>query len=223
MLDVLLPRRCLVCGAGGALLCGGCRSGLPRLEPPLCDLCGAPVAWPVRRCCECGGRRIAFAVARAAVPYDDAVRRLVAGWKERGLRRLAEEAAALVAERIERPDAARVTFVPADRARRLERGHHPAEQLARTLAERWRLPAEALLRRTRTAPRQRGLTLRERRRNAAGAFSAAQGIGGTVVLVDDVYTTGATASAAAAALRAAGAARVEVVTFARTVRSRGYG
>jgi predicted amidophosphoribosyltransferase len=223
MLDVLLPRRCLVCGAGGALLCAGCRSGLPRLEPPLCDLCGAPVAWPVRRCRECGGRRIAFAEARAAVPYDGAVRRFVAGWKERGLRRLADEAAALVDERLEPPEAALLTFVPADRGRRLERGHHPAEQLSRALAERWQVPCEALLRRTRPAPRQRGLSLRERRRNVAGAFSATRGMAGAVVLVDDVYTTGATASAAAAALCAAGAARVEVVTFARTIRARGYG
>jgi predicted amidophosphoribosyltransferase len=223
MLDLLLPRRCLVCGAGGALLCAACRSGLPRPEPPLCALCGAPVAWPVQRCRECGGRRIAFAAARAAVVYDDAVRRLVAGWKERGLRRLAAEAAEVTAERLARPDAALLTYVPADRARRLERGHHPAEQLARALAERWRLPCEPLLRRTRAAPRQRGLALAERRRNVAGAFSASRGIAATVVLVDDVYTTGATASAAAAALRAAGAARVEVVTFARAIRAWGYG
>ncbi|HXY79904.1 MAG TPA: double zinc ribbon domain-containing protein [Gaiellaceae bacterium] len=223
MLDLLLPQRCLVCGGGGAQLCEGCRAGLPALEPPLCGRCGAPTAWPVPRCRECAGRRLAFATARAAVAYDDGVRRLVAGWKERGLRRLAETAAELVAERLPRPVVAVVTFVPPDEHRRLHRGHHPAERLARPLASRWELPCEALLERTRTAPRQRGLPLAARRRNVAGSFRAPEPVRGPVLLVDDVYTSGATVAAAASALRTAGARRVEVVTFARVVRMPGVG
>ena len=155
--------------------------------------------------------------ARAAVAYDDAVRRLVAGWKERGLRRLAEEAAAVVAEHLPAPQAGCLTFVPADGRRRAERGHHPAERLARSLAEQWAIPCEALLARVGSSRRQRGLTLPERRRNVAGAF-AARPSAGAVVLVDDVYTSGATVSAAASALRAAGAPTIDVVTFARTIR-----
>ena len=77
VLDLLLPQRCLVCGRGGAQLCEACRDGLGCLEPPLCARCGAPVAWPVARCRECTGRRLAFASARAAVPYDPSVRALV--------------------------------------------------------------------------------------------------------------------------------------------------
>jgi len=172
----------------------------------------------VRRCRECAGRRLAFATARAAVAYDDAVRRLVAGWKERGLRRLSEQAAEVVAERVPRPAAALVTYVPADTRRRLERGHHPAERLARALAERWELPCEQLLARAGPSQRQRGLTLAERRRNVAGAFRATSSARGTVLLVDDVYTSGATAAAAASVLRAAGARRVDVATFARAIR-----
>jgi competence protein ComFC len=148
-LDLLLPRRCLVCCAAGGTLCSGCRDGLPRLEPPLCERCGAPTAWPVQRCRECSGRHLAFSSARAAVAYDEAVRRLVAGWKERGLRRVADDAAALVVERLSRPPAELVTFVPADRRRRGERGHHPAERLARALARRWELPCRPLVVRTR--------------------------------------------------------------------------
>lgn len=218
MLDLLLPQRCLVCGRDGAQLCAGCREALPRLEPPLCERCGAPVAWPVRRCRECAGRRLAFASARAAVAYDAAARALVGGWKERGLRRLAAEAAAVVAERLERPAATLLTFVPPDLDRRLRRGHHPAEELGREVAALWGLPCVALLRRTRGG-RQRGRTLAERRRNVRGAFHAVAEAPPRVLLVDDVYTTGATASAAASALRAAGARRVEVVTFARVLRS----
>jgi len=211
--------RCAVCGGGGEQLCDACREALPRLRPPLCERCGAPTAWPVSRCRECSGRRLAFASARAAVAYDEGVRRLVAAWKERGLRRLAAEAAALVTEALPPPPGAAVlAFVPRDRARALERGHHPAERLARELGDRWALPVAPLLGRARSLPRQRGLTLADRRRNVAGAFCPAAKAPGKVALIDDVYTSGATAAAAASALRKAGARRVEVVTFARVVR-----
>jgi predicted amidophosphoribosyltransferase len=222
VLDLLLPRRCLVCGCAGTQLCRACCDGLPRLTPPLCARCGAPTAWPVERCLECGGRRLAFASARAAVPYEDAVRRLVAAWKEHGLRSLGSAAAGVVAERLARPAADAVAFVPADGGRRLERGYHPAEQLARELAAAWRLPCGTVLRRVGRSRRQRGLARAERRRNVRHGFDA-KPVTGTLVLVDDVYTTGATADAAAAALRRAGAARVDVVTFARTIRGTGLG
>jgi predicted amidophosphoribosyltransferase len=221
VLDLLLPRRCLVCGAGGAQLCVGCMAGLPRIGPPLCERCGAPTVWPVRRCRECAGRRIAFASARAAVAYDAAVRRIVAGWKERGLRGLAEDAATLVAETVPRPTGVTVTFVPPDRGRRLERGHHPAERLAVALAARWQVPCAPLLERTGSSRRQRGLELAERRRNVSHAFRACARAPTRVLLVDDVYTSGATVSAAASALRVAGARTIDVVTFARAVRDPG--
>lgn len=220
VLDLLLPQRCLGCSLPGRQVCDGCRSSIRRIEAPLCARCGAPTAWPVERCAECIGRRLAFARARAAVAYDDEpVRRVVTAWKERGLRRLAAWAAAVVVEMLTPVAVDCVTFVPADRDRLLQRGHHPAEALARELAGRWDLDVAALLRRARRVPRQRGLTRAERRRNVAGAF-VARAPPRSVVVVDDVYTTGATANAAASALRAAGARRVEIVTFARVTRSR---
>ena len=218
ILDLLLPARCVVCAAGGEQLCDGCRESLPLLRPPLCERCGAPTAWPVSRCRECSGRRIAFASARAAVEYDESVRRFVAAWKERGLRRLAVEAAALVVRAVPPPSVALLSFVPPDRERVLRRGHHPAERLARELGERWSLPVLPLVARTPPAPRQRGLALADRRRNVAGAFAPASEAPRAVTLVDDVYTSGATAAGAASALRKAGARRVDVVTFARVVR-----
>src|SRR5262245_42603230 len=134
MLELLLPQRCLGCGRSGAVVCGACLEALPPLGPPLCERCGAPTAWPVRRCAECSGRRIAFASARAAVVYDERVRRIVTGWKEHGLRRLAATAADAVVRAIPRPEVEALTFVPPARDRMLERGHHPAERLARELA-----------------------------------------------------------------------------------------
>jgi predicted amidophosphoribosyltransferase len=172
----------------------------------------------VRRCAECAGRRLAFASARAAVVYDERARRFVRAWKERGRRDLAALAADLVAALVPRPDAAALAFVPADRDRRLRRGHAPPERLARELGRRWGLPVERLLARRGSAPRQRGLGLAERRRNVRDAFEPVGRSPPRVCLVDDIYTSGATAAAAASALRAGGARRVEVVTFARALR-----
>jgi competence protein ComFC len=190
------------------------------LRSPLCARCGAPTAWPVERCLECSGRRLGFASARAAVTYGGTARAFVRAWKERGLRPFAALAAELVAEWVPRPAADVITYIPADGDRSLRRGHQPAEGLARQLGGVWGLEAAPLLARTRAVRRQTGLARAERRRNVRGAFAPARGaaVPGAVVLVDDVYTTGATVAAAASALRAAGAGRVDVVTFARAVR-----
>ena len=218
MLDLLLPQRCLACGRTGEPICHACRDALPRLAPPFCDRCGAPVAWPVRRCAECTGRRLAFSSARAAVAYDERVRRIVAGWKEHGLRRLAATAAELVVETVACPTVEAISFVPPDRNRRLERGHHPAERLARELGERWDVPVLAALTRTGRSSRQRGLGIAERKRNVRGAFAATTRVPVRICLVDDVFTSGATASAAASALRSQGAREVHAITLARTLR-----
>jgi predicted amidophosphoribosyltransferase len=127
-------------------------------------------------------------------------------------------AAELVVEVVPRPAADVITYIPPDGDRSLRRGCHPAAELARELSVRWELDSSPLLVRTRQVVRQTGLSLRERRRNVRGAFGAAGRPAPRVVLVDDVYTTGATVAAAASALRAAGARKVDVVTFARAVR-----
>lgn len=218
LLDILLPNRCAACGLPGPAFCPGCRDSLTRLAPPLCDRCGSPGAWPVKRCAECSGRRIAFATARAAIVYDASARLFVRAWKERGQRRLAREAASIIAETLSRPAVAVLAFVPADPDRVLKRGHRPAEALARELGRIWELPVQPLVRRARSVERQRGLGLQERRRNVRGAFASARASPPGVCLVDDIYTSGATAGAAATALRQGGARRVEVVTLARAVR-----
>ena len=220
MLDLLLPQRCLACGRTGEPICRACRDALPRLSPPFCERCGAPTAWPVRRCAECTGRRLAFASARAAVAYDERVRRIVAGWKEHGLRRLAATAAELVVETIARPNVEAISFVPPDRDRRLERGHHPAERLARELGVRWDIRVADALTRTGSSARQRGLGIAARKRNVRGAFVATRRVPARICLVDDVFTSGATASAAASALRTQGAREVHAITLARTLRLR---
>lgn len=218
LLGLVLPSRCAGCGVPGAALCGRCRASLIRIAPPVCERCGCPGAWPVRRCVECAGRRLGFASARGAIVYDARARPLVSAWKERGRRDLAERFAGLVDEVIVPPQADAVTFVPGDRERGRERGHVPAARLAAALASRWGLPVVPLLRRTGPSRRQAGLPRAARRVNVHGLFAATRDVRGAVLLVDDVYTTGATASACARALRRAGADRVDVVCLARAVR-----
>jgi predicted amidophosphoribosyltransferase len=174
----------------------------------------------VERCGDCAGKRLPFATARSGVAYEGPARAFVAAWKERGLRRLADVAAGLVVEVVPRPPADAIAFVAGDPERSLWRGHNVAEALACSLGRRWELEVAPVLARRRPAPRQRGLTGRERRLNVRGAFHALGPAPGRLALVDDVYTTGATAAAAAGALRQAGARAVHVITFARAVRRR---
>lgn len=218
VLHLVFPRRCAVCDRVGESLCTTCLTRLVRCALPLCERCGAPGPWPVRRCVECSGRRLAFASARAALVYEAHARRFLSAWKERGRRDLASVAARIVTETVPRPDTDVITFVPGDRDRGLRRGHVPAASLSRQLSERWGLPHQELLVRRPGIERQRNLPRTERRRNVAGAFTARGPVPRHVCLVDDVYTTGSTVTACATALRREGAIRVRVVCFARAVR-----
>jgi ComF family protein len=218
LVDALLPERCAVCDVPGAELCATCRDSLTRLVPPICARCGSPGPWPVRRCPECAGRRLAFAEARSAIVYDARARALVKAWKERGRRRLARTAALLVAEVIRRAEVDCLVPVPGDPERAWHRGDVPAHRLTVELGRIWTLPTHHVLERRRALPRQRGLPLEERRRNVRGSVVARDPLPAEVCIVDDVYTSGATADACAAACRQAGARRVRVVTFARAVR-----
>jgi predicted amidophosphoribosyltransferase len=113
--------------------------------------------------------------------------------------------------------------VPPVADRVLLRGYSTAQQLARELGRRWQLEALPLLERTRFVTAQRGLDLADRRGNVAGAFRARGRAPARVCLIDDVYTTGSTVSAAATALRKAGARDVRVITLARTLRQLDWG
>jgi predicted amidophosphoribosyltransferase len=150
--------------------------------------------------------------------YDGLARSFVRGWKERGRRRLARDAALLVAEVVPRVTATCLVPVPGDPERAWHRGDVPSRGLAIELGRIWSLPTLAVLERSRALPRQRGLSLGERRRNVRGSVVARAAVPTGVCVVDDVYTSGATVDACAAACRRAGARRVQVVTLARAVR-----
>ena len=220
LLALLAPRRCVSCSAPGTLLCAACRRETVPVRAPVCERCGEPVALRMPSCRACRGTRGGLDRARSALELSGVTADLVHAWKRRSAA-LGPIAVELVVELVEPPAGDVLCAVPADPERRLARGCDPPAELARGLAEAWRLTLDLdlLVRRRGTRP-QRGLAAAERRRNLRDAF-AAQAPPRVVVLVDDVYTTGETAHACARALKRAGAGEVHVVTFARTPRDRG--
>lgn len=230
-LDVLYPRVCLVCYAGlsgtdRGYLCGACERALPRFGPEACPKCGqglGPGAVVEARCADCRGRALAFDGAVAVGPYRDQLRELVLLLKFGGERVLADELGRLLAGRAAAdPRAAEaevVAPVPLHARTERRRGYNQAALLAEALARRLGKPVDprALAKVRHTDP-QAMLDAPMRAANIAGAFAAPRAdrvAGRRVLLVDDVLTTGATASEAARTLKQAGATSVLVAVVAR--------
>lgn len=226
-IDFALPPRCAGCGAIVEQVdsfCTECWTQLDFLGSGGCDSCGLPLlATEAEQCAACLARPPRIERTRAAVAYGDIARsvalKLKYGRKVALARTMAKYMAPLAGTLP--PDAVLVP-VPLHRRRLWQRGFNQAVLVARELGGATGLPVHAqALRRTRATPPLRGFTRRQRQRAVAGAFKAHQQVdldGRTVVLVDDVLTTGSTAEACARALKKAGAGRVELLAWARVVR-----
>ena len=225
-LRLLLPPRCVLCGAAGddgRDLCAGCRGDL-AVNTPCCPRCAMPLATPAPACGQCLRREPPFAHAWAPLRYAHPLDLLEARFKFR-----ADLAAGRVLSTLMIDAAATTTpelpqwLVPIPlHARRLrERGYNQALELAKPLAQALGVPlrADALLR-VRQTPPQTGLDASARRRNLRGAFAVAPNVSlpAHVALFDDVMTTGATLREAAQTLRRAGVARVDAWALARAPR-----
>ena len=200
-LDLLLPRRCVGCGGAGAFLCDRCIAGAARAV----DTTGV-------------GLQLVLAPFEMTGAAQKAVHRL----KYTGVRGLASPMGAAMAQHLRRhgvsPDV--IVPVPLHPSRRRERGYNQADLLAREVGRWLGAPVDGgLLARVREAPPQaRSASREERRANVAGAFKARrEAVGKSIVIVDDVTTTGATLQECAAVLRQAGARRAWGLTFTREV------
>jgi predicted amidophosphoribosyltransferase len=187
-----------------------------------CRRCGAPLPCSLDACVECRGRSLSFDRAWAPFAYGGAARAVVLGLKARDLHGGTDYMAGAIARRAPPGllDGVLVP-VPAHRERLRRHGQNQAQALARVLGRVTRLAVHDVLARRPGAPRQVGLRRAARQVNARGWIAVTRPIppGTRAVLVDDVYTTGSTIDACAAALRGAGAGPVAAVCFARTVRA----
>jgi ComF family protein len=217
----LLPPACLLCDAPvparqhDALVCEICRTRWVPVTAPLCPRCGQP-GFGDLECRLCAGWPPGLVRVRSAVWLRGSAREAVHRLKYEGWWRVADALAE--AMRGLEPLTGQVCLVPVPLgARRLRaRGYNQSARLAAALGQRTGLAVRPeLLTRRRDTRTQTALTPEARQANVAGAFEARGAAGCRCVLVDDVFTTGATLAEAGAALRLGGAAQVEAVTFAR--------
>jgi ComF family protein len=214
----ILPEECLLCRASPSdgLICRLCRYRWSKLPEPLCHRCGQPLLLIELACRLCAEWPAGLDRVRSAVWHDGGARQAVHQLKYEGWWRVTESLARSMTGL--EPLTGRLVLVPVPlAAKRLkDRGYNQSEHLARALGAVVRKPVKVeALRRIRETPTQTALTPEARLANVAGAFQAGGVVGTRVVLVDDVFTTGATLLAAAQALKQAGATQVEAVTFAR--------
>ncbi len=208
-------------------LCRSCHSKLAPSPSPACAGCGRALQAALLPkdyvCGECRREDRAYGRLLAAWNYQKPIDEILRALKYRRLDYLGPLLAAALTERFHRElsEVELVVPVPLHWRRRLQRGYNQAEVIARPVAKQLSIPlCQALARRKATSP-QTGLPRAERKKNLAGVFRPAKPAtidGRRVLLVDDVFTTGATLGAAAAALRESGAQVVYALTVARTPR-----
>ncbi|HMP88996.1 MAG TPA: ComF family protein [Kiritimatiellia bacterium] len=231
--DLLFPRTCAGCGLAlleqGMHVCWDCRETLSIISPPFCSCCGEPVHGRIDHayvCHSCMKRPPAYRHARAAIHYNVIGKRLVTQFKYNHAlwleTMLAELLAAGVQAHLRPDDYDVITAVPLHPVKRRERGYNQSWLLAKSLAGLLNKPIcrPDSLKRTRPTPSQTRLTAGKRLTNVLGAFNVNDPrawMGKRVLLIDDVMTTGATASACATVLREAGAEYVDVATVARGI------
>ena len=225
-LDFALPPRCAGCGiivAETHSFCPDCWKQVEFLGDGGCHTCGMPLqATESETCGACLAKPPRIARTRAAVAYGDLPRGLAIRLKYGRKVAIARTMARYMAPLIVAEENAILVPVPLHRTRLWQRGFNQSALVARELSRRLRIGTDPMaLRRVKRTPPLKGMSPIQRAKTVAGAFKVADKsavAGKTVILIDDVLTTGSTAEACARTLQRAGAARVELVSWARVVR-----
>lgn len=224
---LVFPSDCEICGVGGlpAPFCEDCRRELIEAAGKACPRCAMPIgpyATVDGGCGECRGRSLGFDEAVALGVYQGPIRALCLAIKRESSAWLCAHLADLLmdsrGEMLRDRGVSCVTAVPLHWRRRLSRGYNQADALADRLARRLKVPRIPALRRVVATPTLARLGRVERAELVRNAFVATRkrtGLGGVVILVDDILTTGSTCGAAARALKKAGAKQVIVAVIGR--------
>lgn len=224
--ELLFPEKCILCedvlARGVRGVCSSCRGKLPYITEPRCKHCGKPVSSVRQEYCSGCDARISRSCLDGGLvlwEYTDAMKRVMADFKYGGCEGradfFAEELAVNYGGRFKAWGIQAIVPVPLHRRKMWFRGYNQAESLALALGEKLRIPVESgCLKRTRYTKPQKGLDSRQRRNNLRHAFSAGKEADRkmkdcpAVLLVDDIYTTGATLEACARVLRRFGIKKV---------------
>lgn len=228
ILNILFPRRCPVCGEivkpAGSLICPPCFQKLSFVKSPVCKKCGKEIVSETMEYCEdCLTHRHTFEYGVALVNYNETARKSMIQIKYYNKREYLDFYGRALARRYEkaigRMQVDAIVPIPVHRSRRRKRGFNQSEILAEVMAEYLKLPLEAgmLVRSKRTLP-QKELSAVERLKNLSGAFRAGEIPEGikSVLLVDDIYTTGSTIEACARVLKCAGIERIYFAVICMT-------
>jgi competence protein ComFC len=215
-IDFIYPKSCAGCGRRGTWLCAECDATLERFRPPWCPRCGVPDAF---RKCRCAVTPHQFTAVRSVGPFDGWLRGAIVQFKYHGEWGRAEALSTSLAKAMtELLPCDGLVPVPLHPSRMRQRGFNQSLMLAEQVARELGLDvSDVLVRRKRTSP-QASLGASGRQINVQGAFAMRADSdvkGHSIILVDDVITTGATLAACAETLRHGGAASVAVATLAR--------
>ena len=226
-LDFALPPRCPGCGTivdDVHSFCHDCWKNVEFLGENGCRICGLPLqATEIEECAPCLAAPPRIARTRAAVAYDELSRGLAIRLKYGRKVAIARTMARYMAPLVEVSDRQPILIpVPLHPTRLWRRGFNQSALVARELSRRLNIATDLfVLRRTRRTPPLKGMSALQRRRAVSGAFRVTDRErvqGKTVILIDDVLTTGSTAEACARTLTRSGAARVELISWARVVK-----
>jgi ComF family protein len=226
LFDTIFPPRCAGCKRSGTVLCSSCIAKFGPVMPPSCQRCGRAILEPGMICRACNSHPAGLNGLFAVSSYEEPLRSCIHELKYDGNVRLAEPLGLLLAETFGRSSIVTdaIIPVPLHHDRQQQRGYNHAQLLAEVCARQSRIPYhEHMLVRHRATLPQVGLSVQQRYQNIAGAFLCTRAyatgalFGRSIVIVDDVATTGATLEACAAPLFAAGAKEVRGLVLARPV------
>ncbi len=221
VVDLLVAKSCFCCGrASQAAVCSNCEPLLDYIDKPTCLHCGYPTVREVKKCRQCKGSHFYFQSVMSLLPYEGAARKMLVSLKSTNGYSLIDY---FVKEAISRNadffDAKLVTYIPTTFLKNVERGHNTSELMAKSIAYHLKIKAVKALSVKQGISDQAGLNKEERRENLKNSFKLSAGFSEAkekILVVDDIFTTGATVNEACRVLNEAGA-KTKVFTIARVL------